>query len=77
LDSEYCNGGSLYDLLHERKEKLSTQQQLDFALKIVEGMEYLHTRKPMIVHHDLKSQNILVKFLLLIACDISLSKSTL
>jgi serine/threonine protein kinase len=58
--SEYCNGGSLFDLLHKRKVKLSTQQQLGIALKIAEGMEYLHTRKPMIVHRDLKSENILV-----------------
>jgi serine/threonine protein kinase len=63
LWSEYCNGGSLYDLLHERKETLSTQQQLEFALKIAEGMEYLHTRKDMVVHRDLKSHNILVKSL--------------
>jgi serine/threonine protein kinase len=57
---EYCNGGSLLDLLHKRKVKLSTQQQLEIALKIAEGMEYLHTRDPMIVHRDLKSENIVV-----------------
>jgi serine/threonine protein kinase len=39
---------------------LSTQQQIEIALKIAEGMEYLHTRDPMIVHRDLKSNNILV-----------------
>jgi serine/threonine protein kinase len=39
---------------------LSTQQQIEIALKIAEGMEYLHTRDPMIVHRDLKSHNILV-----------------
>jgi serine/threonine protein kinase len=41
--------------------KLSTEQQLDYALKIAEGVEYLHSRKAMIVHCDLKSSNILVK----------------
>jgi serine/threonine-protein kinase CTR1 len=40
--------------------ELSTQQQLEIALKIAEGMEYLHTHNPMIVHRDLKSKNILV-----------------
>jgi len=58
--TEYCNGGSLYDLLHVKKDKLSPQQQIEFALGIAEGMEYLHSRKPMIIHRDLKSQNILV-----------------
>jgi serine/threonine protein kinase len=39
---------------------LTPKKQLDFALKIAEGMEYLHSRNPMIVHRDLKSKNILV-----------------
>jgi serine/threonine protein kinase len=60
VNLEYCNEGSLFDLLHVQKVKLSTQQQIDFALNIAERMEYLHTRKPMTVHRDLKSHNILV-----------------
>jgi serine/threonine protein kinase len=60
-DLEYCNGGSLYTLLHNQKVKLSTKQQLEYASEIAEGMEYLHSREPMIVHRDLKSENILVK----------------
>jgi serine/threonine-protein kinase CTR1 len=65
ISLEYCNGGSLFNLLHEpkeTKEKLSTQQQLEYALQIAEGMEYLHSHNPMIVHRDLKSLNILVIF---------------
>jgi serine/threonine protein kinase len=65
---EYCNGGSLYDLLHKRKVKLSTQQQIEIALRIAEGMEYLHNHKPKIVHRDLKSENILVSKLLISIC---------
>jgi serine/threonine protein kinase len=59
--SEYCDGGSLHDLLHEKKIKLSPEKQLEYALSIAEGMEYLHTREPMIVHRDLNSKNILLK----------------
>jgi serine/threonine protein kinase len=40
--------------------KLSPKQQLEYALSIAEGMEYLHIHKPIIVHRDLKSANILV-----------------
>jgi serine/threonine protein kinase len=40
--------------------KLSTQQQIEIALKIAEGMEYLHSFNPIVVHRDLKSHNILV-----------------
>jgi serine/threonine protein kinase len=57
---EYCEGGSLFDLLHTSKAKLATQQQFEFALGIAEGMRYLHSPKPTIVHRDLKSPNILV-----------------
>jgi predicted acylesterase/phospholipase RssA len=51
---------SLYDLLHKKKTKMSTQQQLEYALGIAEGMEYLHSQKPAIIHGDLKSENILI-----------------
>jgi serine/threonine protein kinase len=59
---EYCDGGSLYDLLHKKQIKLSPEKQFEYALAIAEGMEYLHTHKPMIVHRDLNSHNILVNF---------------
>lgn len=58
---EYYEDGSLYDLLHKRKEKLSTMAQLQYALGIAKGMEYLHTRNPPIIHRDLKSNNVMVK----------------
>jgi serine/threonine protein kinase len=57
---EYCDGGSLHDLLHKKQIKLSPKQQLEYGLTIAESMEYLHTHQPMIVHCDLKSTNILV-----------------
>jgi serine/threonine protein kinase len=58
--TEYCNGGSLFALLHVQRVKLSTEQQIQFALQIAQGMEYLHTRNPMVVHRDLKSPNVLL-----------------
>jgi tRNA A-37 threonylcarbamoyl transferase component Bud32 len=73
--TEYCNGGSLCDLLHVRKIKISTQQQISFALGIAEGMEYLHSLQPMIVHRDLKSHNILLNDNITKICDFGISQT--
>jgi serine/threonine protein kinase len=58
--TEHCNGGTLFDWLHVKKVKLSLQQQFEIALGIAEGMKYLHSQNPKIVHRDLKSANILL-----------------
>ena len=49
--------GSLYDLLHIRKEKPTEQQSLTWAEQIAYGMAYMHERD--VVHRDLKSSNVL------------------
>ena len=49
--------GSLYDLLHIRKEKPTEQQSLTWAKQIAYGMAYMHEHD--LVHLDLKSSNIL------------------
>jgi serine/threonine protein kinase len=67
--TEFCNGGSLDTSLHKDKKILSKEKQVEYALQIAEGMKYLHTRTPMIVHRDLKSQNILVLLYLLLVLD--------
>jgi len=58
--SEYCAGGSLYDLLHKTKQELTWRQRLQILLDIAEGMEYLHSLVPIILHRDLKSCNVLL-----------------
>jgi serine/threonine-protein kinase CTR1 len=54
--------GSLFDLLHKRKLEitLSWKERFSFALEIAQGMEFLHLMKPIIIHRDLKSLNVLV-----------------
>ena len=49
--------GSLYDLLHKRKEKPIEQQSLAWAKQIAYGLAYMHEHD--LVHRDLKSSNIL------------------
>jgi tRNA A-37 threonylcarbamoyl transferase component Bud32 len=77
--TEYYIEGSLYDLLHVKKVKLSIKQQLEYALAIAEGMEYLHAQKPMVLHYNLKSSNIMLNNNIpkIIDCHISQTKVSL
>eukprot|EP01015_Nassula_variabilis_P013637 TRINITY_DN2122_c0_g1_i5.p1 TRINITY_DN2122_c0_g1~~TRINITY_DN2122_c0_g1_i5.p1 ORF type:complete len:232 (+),score=5.90 TRINITY_DN2122_c0_g1_i5:88-783(+) len=59
--TEFCHGGTLFDLLHRRKEIVLTwKQRIKFALDIAEGMNYLHEQNPPLIHRDLKSLNLLI-----------------
>jgi serine/threonine protein kinase len=51
---------SLSDLLYKSTVKLRLEQMIGFAKHIAKGMKYLHSLKPMIIHRDLKSSNLLV-----------------
>jgi serine/threonine protein kinase len=59
--SEFCAGETLFRLLHERKDVLLTfKQQLKMLQDIAQGMNYLHSLSPPIIHRDLKSLNLLL-----------------
>ncbi|CEM06595.1 unnamed protein product [Vitrella brassicaformis CCMP3155] len=59
--TEYCAGGTLFDLLHNHPNTtLSWQQKLKIAIDVAKGMTFLHTCNPPIVHRDLKSLNLLL-----------------
>ena len=64
LVMEYCNGGSLYDLLNNYKEKygkpFSEEIVKYFMKQILLGVEYLHNHE--IIHRDLKLENILLSY---------------
>ncbi|KAL9999210.1 putative protein kinase RLK-Pelle-LRR-I-1 family [Helianthus debilis subsp. tardiflorus] len=59
---EYVANGSLDDYLGniDNVTNLVWAQRLQVCLDIAHGLNYLHTRKPMIVHRDIKSANILL-----------------
>lgn len=59
--SEFCAGDTLFRLLHERKDVvLSVKQQIKMMKDIAQGMNYLHSLTPPIIHRDLKTLNVLL-----------------
>eukprot|EP00850_Spirogloea_muscicola_P003236 SM000013S26405 [mRNA] locus=s13:279368:284422:+ [translate_table: standard] len=58
--TEFLPRGSLYRLLHRKKDSITWPRCLRMALDTARGMEYLHRSNPPIVHRDLKSSNLLV-----------------
>jgi alpha-tubulin suppressor-like RCC1 family protein/tRNA A-37 threonylcarbamoyl transferase component Bud32 len=58
--TEFMGGGDLYNLLHKKNVSLTPKQLKQFAVDIASGLAYLHQMRPMIVHRDLKSLNILL-----------------
>ncbi len=59
--TEFCDGGTLFQLLHAKKHvTLSWRQRAKIALDVAKGMAFLHSHKPPIIHRDLKSLNLLL-----------------
>ena len=65
---EYMEEGNLFDFLHGNpvtgriSAKLSDDDRFELAIGIAEGMKFLHSLSPPIIHRDLKSPNILLTF---------------
>ncbi|XP_075484107.1 serine/threonine-protein kinase EDR1-like [Primulina tabacum] len=58
--TELLPRGSLYKLLHRPHIQIDEKRRIKMALDVAKGMNYLHTRHPIIVHRDLKTPNLLV-----------------
>jgi serine/threonine-protein kinase CTR1 len=75
LISEFCGGGSCYDLLHMNDDlELVMKQQLKMCCDVACAMDYLHRFKPQIIHRDLKSLSIFLVEPLLLQTDIPHAK---
>jgi serine/threonine protein kinase len=58
---EYINGGDLYDMLNKKLYNLlSWDRKWRLVEQCAQSIEYLHTRKPSILHRDIKSPNYLI-----------------
>ncbi|CAE8734249.1 unnamed protein product [Polarella glacialis] len=56
---EYCSGGSLAAQLRSYGP-LSVSLLRKYPLQLVDGLSYLHSRSPPVVHRDLKCANVLL-----------------
>lgn len=56
--SQFCQNGSLFELIHEKKEELPNAMVINLVHGIACGLSYLHNKR--IIHGDMKTQNILV-----------------
>ncbi|GAB9465378.1 Tkl protein kinase [Globisporangium polare] len=58
---EYMESGDLDGVLKKSKGKLSwNKEKISIAMDIAEGLVYLHCLRPVVVHRDLKSKNVLL-----------------
>jgi serine/threonine protein kinase len=57
--TEFMNSGNLWDYIHNKNFQFTETMILKVSMDITSAMEYLHHLKPMIIHRDLKSPNIL------------------
>ncbi|KAG5645602.1 hypothetical protein DXG03_005740 [Asterophora parasitica] len=57
--SELCSNGDLFDYVRNVNPP-TLHQVLVMMLDIARGLEYLHLRKPSVIHRDCKSSNILI-----------------
>lgn len=76
LVTEYMPGGSLHHLLHVKKTKLPLLHCINMCLQLADGVLYLHSQNPVVVHRDLKSLNVVLDLTLnLKLCDFGLTES--
>mmetsp|Transcript_50313 Transcript_50313/g.106946 ORF Transcript_50313/g.106946 Transcript_50313/m.106946 type:complete len:391 (-) Transcript_50313:100-1272(-) len=59
--TEFCEGGTCFDLIHNGSFKLKWPQRVKVCVDTAVGMNYLHSFTPMIIHRDLKSLNLLLE----------------
>mmetsp|Transcript_11960 Transcript_11960/g.23845 ORF Transcript_11960/g.23845 Transcript_11960/m.23845 type:complete len:745 (+) Transcript_11960:234-2468(+) len=50
--------GSLYDMIRNETMAFDGEQIIDILCDIADGMSFLHSAKPQIIHGDLKAQNV-------------------
>jgi serine/threonine protein kinase len=60
LVMEYMDHGSLYDLLHNETMVIEGELLLPILRDVSQGVRFLHSATPQVLHGDLKAQNILV-----------------
>jgi serine/threonine protein kinase/ABC-type phosphate/phosphonate transport system substrate-binding protein len=57
---EYMRNGSLYDVLRDDSIVLKPEQILAILQDVAQGLRFLHSAVPQVVHADLKANNVLI-----------------
>ena len=57
---EYCDSGSALDTLIQLKKPFTEPQISSILYQAIQGLHYLHTMQPKIIHRDIKAGNILL-----------------
>ncbi|XP_034486793.1 mitogen-activated protein kinase kinase kinase 7-like [Drosophila innubila] len=57
---EYMDGGTLYNLVHDNTQKYNFVDVMNWFLQAAKGLEYLHSLTPIIIHRDVKPENMLL-----------------
>ena len=56
LVTEYCQGGTLFSLLHkQRNVPISMKQKKKIMMDVARGMIFLHENNTPVIHRDMKS----------------------
>ncbi|KAG7221147.1 hypothetical protein INR49_017525 [Caranx melampygus] len=70
IQNEYCNGGTLSDVIGENYRRLSYLSELelkDLLLQVTRGLKYIHSTS--LVHMDIKPSNIFISRKSVANCD--------
>ncbi|XP_074489847.1 wee1-like protein kinase [Sebastes fasciatus] len=70
IQNEYCNGGTLSDVISENYRRLSYLTELelkDLLLQVTRGLKYIHSTS--LVHMDIKPSNIFISRKSTSSCD--------
>lgn len=59
LVMEHMPNGTLHDLLHLAPTPPTWPKRVEIAFQIARSLQFLHHSKPLVIHRDIKSENIL------------------
>jgi serine/threonine protein kinase len=77
LVMQFIQGVDLSELLKEKGSPFSTEEVLRWADQLLDALDYLHTQDPVIIHRDIKPQNLkLTARGQIILLDFGLAKGT-
>ncbi|XP_061375978.1 serine/threonine-protein kinase-like protein At5g23170 [Gastrolobium bilobum] len=57
---EFMPNGSLHEWLHASKTPPTWLKRFEIAMQIARALKFLHQGKPLVIHRDIKSSNILI-----------------